>query len=131
VLLLENRALCPCEQLAYRTELHALAEEEDIDERNKDMDAYRATLEGVCDVLINDDLIGSSTDDVTVGSMAAGLYGAGPRLQLELSVLEQLVQATPRPAFGIVGGTQLHENMRENMRVLNLLIDVLDEIMLG
>ena len=129
VILLENRAKYPCEKLAYRYNLHALAEEEDIDERNQEMDAYSSILENLCDVLINDDIVGSSTDDVTIGSMKTkkNLFAAGPRLQLELSVLENMVQNTPRPAFGIVGGSDL----KDKVGVLNLLIDVLDEIMLG
>ena len=129
VILLENRALCPCERLAYRAELHELAEEEDVDERNQEMDAYANQLRGMCDLFINDDLIGSSTNNVTVSNLASkkNLYGAGPRMQFELSVLEQLVQDIPRPAFGIVGGTSL----REKLSLLDALLDVLDEIMLG
>jgi 3-phosphoglycerate kinase len=129
IIVLENRSLVNAERIAYRTELHALAEEEDIAERNQEMDSYRAILEDMCDIFVNNDMAGSGTTDVTVSDMSArlGLYVAGPRLQQELSIMQQFVEQVPRPAFGVVGG----RNLREKVVVLNSLIDTLDEIMLG
>ena len=64
-----------------------------IDERNSEMETYASTLSKLCDVLVNDDVVGSSTDDVTVCSLKIGksIVGAGPRLQHELTVLRQSV----------------------------------------
>ena len=129
VIVLENRSWFPCEKLSYREELDEFAEEEDIDERNSEMETYASTLSKLCDVLVNDDVVGSSTDDVTVCSLKIGksIVGAGPRLQHELTVLRQLFQDTPRPAFCVVGGN----NVKDKLNVLSLLIEMMDEIMLG
>jgi 3-phosphoglycerate kinase len=129
IIVLENRSLMKPEQVAYRTELHALAEEEDIAERNREMDSYLATLEEMCDIFVNNDMAGSGRTDVTVSGVKArlNLYVAGPRLQQELTIMEQVVEKVPRPAFGIVGG----KSLRDNVVILNSLIDKLDEIMLG
>ena len=92
------------------------------------MDSYRETLEEVCDILVNNDVAGSGTTDVTISGMSSRLdiYVAGPRLQKELTIMEQFAEQIQRPAFGVVGGRDLREKLSFSM-----VIDSLDEIMLG
>ena len=130
VIVLENRSFVNAEKVEYRTKLHEQAEEEDIAERNQEMDLYISMLEEMCDIFVNNDMAGSNSTDITMSGMSSrlGIYIPGPQLQREITIMQQFTESNSGPVFGIVGGRDL----RERLNVLSCLIENhVDEVMLG
>ena len=131
VLLVENIGYVPAEHSDYMANIPENAEEEDIEERQAEIDGHFDILSQIADIHIIDDLSGCLTQNASIVSVSpqSSLVVPGLVLQREIQVYSKFLEAELNEGekrLAIVGGNDLEGKVD----MLKALLRRVDEIML-
>ena len=134
IILLENVGFFPAEHADYMAKLPSDAEEEDVEERQAEIDEYCSSMSKLADVHVNDDIAHSSSSNVTQTciSPVSGLVLPGLNMQHELtafsSFFESKSSGVTDKKVAVISGNRLDE---EKVVLFRELLQRVDEIILA